>query len=46
MPGIISALIAAIAIGIGLGYISGRYVERRAWNELIERRIIPRPRKG
>ena len=32
-----------IFIGIGIGFKIGEYDERKAWNGLIEKGIIPRP---
>lgn len=29
----------------GLGFVVGKYNERKKWNELIEDGIIPRPNK-
>jgi len=46
MTGIESILLISLAAGLGLGYITGKAVERRAWNELIKRGVIPTPNGG
>ncbi|KKL54538.1 hypothetical protein LCGC14_2264370 [marine sediment metagenome] len=46
MSGIVSALIVSFAFGIALGYTRGKYVERLAWNSLVNDGTIPKPEEG
>lgn len=45
MGTIIGIWVAGLCVGIGFGITIGKYSERRNWNKLIEKGVIPRPSK-
>lgn len=36
---------AGTCFGVGIGITIGKYIERKAWNKLIDEGKIPRPNK-
>lgn len=38
--------LSSLIVGITIGYYAGKYSERIAWNRLIERGILPKPKNG
>lgn len=43
---IVLIIFSVALLSNGLGFVVGKYNERKKWNELIEEGIIPRPSKA